>query len=545
MLRNYGMLGVQYEPRNNLELQFIEQNTGHDGRIVSQLQGPDAVTRYQDQLLRSTRPEKHVQEDYEDGEAQTLTKTRYRMNLFEHGNDLGDNNLAYKPEIVNDPISNKSWDERPDVMFEKEKRMHRKYLRPTLAQKDSIMRFPENEPRYRSSEGRNHIDLEVRAVGRVEMEKDREYPIYQKSAINKVQQNFRNQIVEKHNMDDPTQTRSGHKKVRPKAGPQHRTDLEVDVQDDTNVAEFYNIFEKHTKKNARLNQVLEPISDDTQVKNKDKKWVKKKTSYINPGSVSDSASYMDLIEKVNHIESKLKVKTNRPNLNFKTIAPNILPEQLSEFARKMIQPRRGTSHMPNSEFVEYGDDDRVDNPDVKDHYIKKKSNMVFKVCKETVPEDESGYSGKFKKQIQPNKAQFRDFGREILDDQDQVYEKYVLTTNGNKKGNLSFSQVGHNTQDTSKIGSTKKKKVQPKLANFIPGYDERPDEDCVQEVENHREKSTKTRVRRKLPVDSMSISADPYNETKKSLMHPSEIKKRNERNKNKAEYARTKNQEYL
>lgn len=545
MLRNYGMLGVQYEPRNNLELEFIEQNTGHDGRIISQLQGPDAVTRYQDQLLRSTRPEKHIQEDYEDGEAQTLTKTRYRMNLFEHGNELGDNNLAYKPEIVNEPRSNKTWDERPDVLFEREKKIHKKYLRPTLAQKDSILRFPENEPRYRSSEGRNHIDLEVRAVGRVDMERDREYPIYQKSAINKVQQNFRNQIVEKENMNDPTQARSSHKKIRTKNGPQHRTDHEAEIVDETNVLEFYNIFEKRNRKNARLQQDMEPISDDTQVKNRDKRLVTKATSYINPGSVSDSASYMDLIEKVNHIESKMKVKTNRPNLNFKTIMPTIFPEQLAEFAKKRVKAKKANSHTAKSEFVEYEDDTGIDNPNMKDHYTKKKSNMVFKIYGENTPSDDSGYSKKFKKQLQPNKAQFRAFGEEILDDQDSVFEKYTLTTNGAKKGNLSFSQLGHDTQDCSDVENTKKKQARAKVNTHLAVFDERPDEDEIQQIENQREKSNKTRVVRKLPVEGMTLTADPYNETKRSLMHPSQIKKRNQRNKNRAEYERAKNQEYL
>jgi hypothetical protein len=468
------------------------------------------------------------------------------MNLFEHGNELGDTNLAYKPEIVNDSIANKTWDERHDVLFQKEKKLHRSYLRPTLAQKDSLLRFPENGPRYKSSEGRNHIAKEVRAVGRVDMEKDRTFPIFQRNRDIKAPQNFRNQLVEKQNYNDISMTRNKKAKNNLKKKIDHREEYDGNqYQDDTNILEFYNIFQKTSKrKTNRLPQDMEPVQDETGIGRRDWKKPTRTSHYINPGSVSDSASYIDMIEKVNHIESKLKIKQNRPNLNFKTIAPIVFGEQISGFARKFVQPKRSESHMPTSEFKEYEDGDKIADPNKKDHYTKKKSNMVFKIHEPS--DDPTQYSKKFKKQIKPNLVFFRTFGDQVLDDADRVNAKYVLSKNEGKKGNLSFSQIGHNTQDTAEINQAKYKKITKPNSILVAGVDERPDEDKIAYISNKpKPANTKMRVNRNIPTNTVSVSADPYNETKRSALHPAEMKKKREENKRKAEFGRPKNQEYL
>lgn len=537
MLRNYGMLG-QSAMDNQLVNDCIEQNTGPDRRIVSQIQGRESLERFQDHLLRSTRPERHVQEDYEDGEQATKQRSRYRMNLMQYGNELGDQEQAYKPEIVNDPIPRRTWEENPAELFKKDKRANKLYTRSTTAQKENILQFPEHEKGYKYSDAFDYIPLEVRNINKIDLD-IKEIPLYSRSAVKKSSLDYRDQVEDlKSVFTDPNSVK------RKRKGPKISTSFlreHVDGQPvDTDVNEIYQSIAKKKKVVPRLPQEITPEGDNMTVQNAGwKRHKPKNIGFVNPGIVTDSDSYLELAETVHNIEKVIKKGANRPKLGFRNVVATAILVEIQDFKKKRSKNVSRSGYVPDVDWDNIEDETGVANPTKDDHYVKKISNaMVMNVRKEDALPDLLQVTSGFKKAFKPNLVHARNFAVEVFGDDTET----MTTTKKlgvSKKGNLSLTGgTGYDTTDTleieDQVGSRKKN---VKLGN-IAIDDKIDDESGIVGININREKNKKTRVNRAIRVGTVSIDADPYNQTAKSPMHPSQFKKKIARSAKLGEYAR-------
>lgn len=539
-MRNYGMLGaksVDYQLTNDL----IEQNAGPDRRIVSQVQTPDALNRYQEQLLWSTRPEKHIQEDDEDGNEATVRRSRFRMNLYNYGNELGDQDQAYKPEIVADPQPSRTFEENPGNLFRKELQISRLHANYGEAQKDDILQFPENGPRYRPSDKFKMIPGEVRGMGRIQIDEDVN-PLYHRWAVKKGIHNFKNQLADvAPDVSDPTKVKN--KKRGRKIGKKARDQQELDEnlpEIETNVHEMFAIVARKRKHPANLPQEFDKPEDDDRVKNRDRQRKKPKaTGAINTGTqIVDS--YLEMAEKVGDIESKLKRGQLRPNLGWRVVKPMIANDGIAGFVKKHISVTKTTDLIPNMEFAEFSDADTgIARPSTKDHYVKKSSNMILKLTRELDQPDAAGISRRFKKRIQPELKHSRAMVTDVFGDDDGVYES-GKRLNFNKKGDLSFAQIGYDRTDYSKSEDQIIGRRNQAKQSIMPYTGEvQQDDTGIADIHVDRQTIDKTRVVRKVNRDTIRVDADPYSrKITKSSIHPSITKKRNQEARNAAEKAR-------
>lgn len=538
MLRNYGLLGI-----GATDSQFtndcIEQNMGHDGKITSQLQDPEALDRYQEQLLRSRRPEKHIQQDDEDGEAITVGMSRYRMNLMQHGNDLGDVQAAYKPEIVNDPVPWRLKEEKQDKLFEKSKKIDRMYVGSTIRQRDDILQFPEYERGYKYSDAQKYIPGEIRTMEKITMD-THVLPIYAKPKQKKVQHNFKNQINDiDETQFDPTMIIS--KTIKKKLSTVLEREKVEQIPVETNVNEMCGIVARKKKTLARLPQDIDRLPDDTETKERGWQRTKpKKMGFVNPGIVTDSKSYLELAETVQNIESKVRRNKNSANLSFRTVVASAIPEEVSIFKKKREKNVKRGGHIPDIRWEDVQDEDGVVNVSKIERHTNRYSNILTtKIRREDVTPDLTSITDRFKKKSKPILGQTRSFAVEVFDDDTSTQERFRLS-GPDKKGNLAYAVTGYDLSDTSGVeDDIQKRKHNPK-SGIIGMVDPISDMDETRNINVHREKSKRTRVSRKMPTGTVSVNTDPYNRSKKSSMHPSEIKKSVRRGNKNDEFSRAK-----
>jgi hypothetical protein len=526
--RSYGLSSSQFidDPVTN---NFIEQNLGPDRKIFSQLDTPDALNRYQEQLLNSRRPEKHVQEDYEDGEMATRARGRYRMNLMEFGNELGDTDQAYKPEIVTDPVPTRTFADNPYNQYRKEREISKVQAKWGTAQKESLLNFVNTDPRYKHSDSYKYIPGEIRTMPKIEIA-DYLVPSRKRAQVVKGIHTFKNSISDvKEKITDPNKSNRKSTSVKARRGHGVRQQLDQShvVQGGDGVND--GLYSTATKKKsaARLPQDIPIIDDESHETDRGRKRENPKFGNrpIHAGSIVD---IIHDVETVQSITSQLKKNQLRPNLGLKTLIPEMISDTITDiFKSKLITPGRPRTFInPQQETADYSDESSLQNPNLKDHNQRGPIKRHIHISKQLIRPDDTNTNPGFVKKIRPNYVQSRNFIVGVYGDDTVINDNHIRTKIVGKK-DLSFKTSGLEIEDSDVILG----QIQPrkKLGNnsMVLRYEEvQPDLTSVMEVQPIVEKNTKARVSRKLPVGTISVDADPYNETKKSLVHPKLLKEK-------------------
>lgn len=534
--RNVGDL--QYRD-NVLTNNFVENNTGPDGAIYTQLQLPDAMERYQEQTLHSKRPEKHIQQDDENGEMATRQKARYRMNLFEYGNERGDQNLAYKPEIVNDPVPRRTWDEDKYTQFQREKRIGQGYKMYGVAQKDDILQFPNSDPKFRQADTRKYIPGIIRTMDKLQID-DHLVPNRARGKMPKGVHQFKKTITDVFQPFVET-TRQNEKKstVRKKKGfVDLRQNIDnVSTNDGTKINDLYEILAK-PKKTARprLEQDIEKNKDESKLNPTfKKKYIPKRGDYINFGSIQD---YLAVKETVEEINVKMKRNIPRPKLGFKTVLPDQIVEVVEQFKDKpAFKAKRQTDFTIGQldETNDFNENVQIDETNPKKHKYGHRPTRFTVIHNEKAVGDDSTLNKDFKKQEKySKKTQIRQLKYEILGHDDGVNDYELPRSKIIGKKDLSFQTVGHDLSEKLSTKDFGTRKYTPKYGQNITGLVETNYDDTVIN-EHHKEeyKSKKARVVRNMVDAGRFMDSEKQNDFSKPLFTQP---KQDRRSKQKEEY---------
>lgn len=523
--RAYGVQGAAYIDDPMVKM-VIDQNMEADPTIYNQLDLPDGMNRYQEELLNARWPEKRVRGDEDGGEEEVRNRSKKIMNLHHYGNVLGDTDLAYKPEIEQVPQPNIKISENKYNLFQREKRLMSQHAFRGEAQKDSIMLHPMNEPKYRHADTRKYIPDTIRTMQKITIE-DHVVPLRERMHFIKRDQEFRH--VENENIltycIDAAHVNK--KKVTLKRGQSTRPDVDV-TPDQTNVNMMLQMVKGNYDRTKRLNQEHGPITDDDVIAKKDRKQPKLVKNNLRINNIEDLVNISD---KINTIQRTMEKGTIRPKLGLSTILPMPHFDSISGISDKA--PKRAKA----STFILHKGMEHHDIVDDKESYVDgpdiKRKKIAVRLTDNVSPTFHHDQIAQQKKTTELKKSALRNLVTELDHIGDNVRSMTSKVSTIQKK-DLSFSVVGHNTADDTTQNSFRTKfdlnqsngreyhRGDPIIMNY---------EDNVSTIQA-KSFDDKSKQNRKVHPDALNVSADPYTNNIKKPRKPLSESAKNEFMKN-------------
>lgn len=438
--RSYGLDSLRYI-NSPLTDYVLQENTGPSRKVTSQLDLPDSMLRYQEEILNMRVPETRPRSDEQGGEAEVRERSKKWMNIMQFGDVRGDMDLAYKPEIEQVPQPYRRLDENPYGIFQRDKEIHARYAWRGEAQKDDMMRNPNSDPKYRHSDTRKYIPGTVRTMMKTTIE-DHEVPMYAKANLGKPIQQYRkveNSWILQYCKDKcRVDTVKNYHKVR--VGPGLRHEVEDVVEDRTNVNVMFTMIKGDYDRTKRLEPSMPEYADETSTKDIEKKKPMANKKRVNFGNMLEMKDLISVSEKVNRIDKAVKQRmNNRPKLGFSTIEPEEIDEN-----EDGITPQKPGVTRANT-FVIHAGFDNISADETKVRGVEKK----------------------FKKHYKQN----RNTGYEVSPDDDQYSEKNRETANIKKTSLRALMMEMNPVMEKTHSTQQKHHKKQKNLVKHTEGYD--------------------------------------------------------------------------
>jgi hypothetical protein len=318
--RSYGLDSLRYinGPMTDYVLQ---ENTGPPRKVTSQLDLPDSMLRYQEEILNMRVPETRPREDDQGGEAEVRERSKKWMNILQFGDVRGDMDLAYQPELEQVPQPYRRHDENVYGTFQRDKQINARYACRGEAQKDDMMQNITADPKYRHADTRMYIPGTVRTMMKTTIE-DHEVPMYAKANLGKPIQQYRkveNSWILQY-CKDKCRVDTVKKYHNVKAGPGLRHEVENVKEDRTNVNIMYTMVKGDYDRTKRLEPSMPVYEDGTKVENFEPKRQNARKHRFNVGDILEMKDLINVAEKVNRIDKAVKTRmNNRPRLGLSTL----------------------------------------------------------------------------------------------------------------------------------------------------------------------------------------------------------------------------------
>lgn len=446
--RALGLTGIDIQ-QCPLTDYVVQQNT-MSNEVYSQLDLPDAMTRYQEELLNMRVPEKKPRDDNVDYSKEIRHRSRQIMNALQFGDIRGDQDLAYKPEIEQTPQPSKIKKETKYDLFQEEKQISARYGWRGEAQKDSITNNPNHEPKYKHSDTRKYIPGYIRTAPKITIE-DKEVPMYGKSNIGKPVQQFRivDNIWALQYCKDTCKARESKTKNKTKSGGNPRHRVEGIKPDTTNVNLMFTMIKGEYDRTKRLIPDVEINVPNVETKNVEKPKESAKRKYIDFGKFIEMNDFVNIVEKVNNIDKAIKREMgNRPVLGFSTIEPSepIYDENGIEQPREQVKRSNTFFINPNPELHS--------NPNEKEKSIIREREKIKRQTRNNsyeVRDTDEDYSTKGREK---NKIK-RESLRKLMVDMKPITENELSVTQKYNKTQKNLTKYidGIDLSDSTKVNS--------------------------------------------------------------------------------------------
>lgn len=504
-LRSYGLDNLKYIEDPIVDL-MIQENTGPDRTIRSQLDLPDAMQAYQEELINMRTPETRPRDDEQGGEAEVRERSRKMMNIMNYGDVRGDMDLAYKPEIEQIPQPYRTLNEKKYDLFQKDKAIHCRYAARGEAQKDDMMRHPLGDPKYKHSDTRKYIPGYVRTMQKVSIE-DHEVPLYGKLNNGKPIQNYRN--IENgwvlQYCKDSCRVDSTKKKqyIKRSQAPREHVENVKDVITNVNIMQA---IVKGSYKRNMLDQDIYISPEDDKEMTKERARDAPNKRFVTFGNFVNIKQFVDMNEKVNKIEKAIKKSAQRPKLGLSIIDKNESNDVYSDIEKPKQAPNRSNTFILNvnkENISTFNDDIKSTEEKERKHRKQNRSTGVTAIT----PDDEYTDKGREDKEIKRSQI------RVIMDKMNPIKssEHSTVVKHHKEKQNLTKHTEGYNTRDSTSLVEFGRKRLE---ADIDTRTNRRIDESQYYDdkVVDTQTKSyvNKAKQNRVIHPDMMIISADPY-----------------------------------
>lgn len=504
-LRSYGLDKLRFVKDDPLVNLMIKENMGPSREITSQLDLPDAMQSYQEELINMRVPETRPRDDEQGGEAQVRERSRKMMNIMQFGDVRGDTDLAYKPELEQVPQPYRKINENKYSNFQKDKSIHARYACRGEAQKDDMMRHPLGDPKFRYVDTRKYIPGFARTMQKITIE-DHEVPLYGKLNNGKPVQQYR-QIENSWILQycrDSCKVDEIKKKFDIKRKQAPRENVENIVEDTTNVNVMKSIVSGTHKRNM-LKQDIEIHSGDDKEQTFEKPRDKPTKRYVTFGKFVDIKQFIDMNEKVNNIEKALKKSKIRPRMGFTDV--EFTAETDVDIAKKKILPNK-----PNT-FILHVNQENIIHMDESETGTTQKQVKHRKQNRATGMEPmhiHDEYSEKGRKDKEIKKSQIRILMEKMVPTADK--EMSTTQKHHKTKQNLSNYVEGHDLSDPTNqeefgrkgLDATVNHRAYTRIDEMKNDYD-----DTVEEIQA-KSYVNKAKQNRFVHPDTIKVSIDPY-----------------------------------
>lgn len=462
--RRYGLDEMRYVHNPLVEL-AMRENTAPSTRIDSQLDLPDSMSRYQEELLNSRVPERRPRDDEQGGEEEVRERSRKIMNIHQYGDVRGDMDVAYQPEIEQVPQPYRKLNENKYHIFQRDKQIHARYGWRGEAQKDAIMQSSATDPKYRHADTRKYIPGYIRTMPKTTIE-DKVVPMYERGRFCKPIQNYRNveNVWMLQYCKDKTDTSKVKRKIERHRKPSARPEVDP-LPDDTNINMIYTFVSGKYEKTGALKPLAQGAANDDSIAKFERKRQKPKgTGYINTGAIMEIDDLLEIREKVANIQRAVKKATQRrPTLDYAVTEVSADGTKIKTFEKKRPSATKSNAKIiirPSIEGMKY-EDDKVENMKEKEKRKPWKQNR--KTGYE--PTQSKGKMQTFKKELPKlTRATIRNFMNEsdvVMEDTANTSEKYHKT-----RKNIDRLAEGHDLTDETQQTDISHRK----LAEGVPEY---------------------------------------------------------------------------
>lgn len=504
--RSYGLTGLKYvsDPLGELVLQ---ENTAPSRKITSQIDMPDAMQAYQEELINMRVPDTTPRPDNQVNEEETRKRSRNIMNIMNFGDVRGDTDLAYKPEIEQVPQPYRKLSENKYSQFQRDKDIHARYACRGEAQKDDMMRHPLGDPKYRHADTRKYIPGIVRTMQKVSID-DHEVPLIPKSNVGKPIQNYRkieNGWILQY-CRDTCRVNGTKKKITITKGIAPREKVEDVYEDRTNVNIMKSIVKGDGHQN-RLQPEMENYHNEAGTASIEKGRPLPTRKFVTFGNFVDIKQFVDAAEKVNNIEKAIKKSTQRPKLGLKTIDPNDVSEDSASIEKPKQTPRKGNTfiiHAAAEGLSKLAEGVQSTEQKEKKHHKQNRATGAEPVA----PFEEISDWGRDEKHIKKQQI------RALMHEMNPFHESQVSTNakHHKTKQNMNKHVEGHDTSDSTSVTNFGRKRYATELDSRSYRRIEEPNASYDDGIADIQTKAyvDKAKQNRFVHPDTIIITDDPY-----------------------------------
>lgn len=502
--RAYGLDQLKYvnDPMSDLVMQ---ENTQASPLVTSQLDLPDSMQRYQEEMINMRMPEKRPREDEQGGEAEVRERSRKMMNIMQYGDIRGDMDLAYKPELEQVPQPYRTQNENKYSTFQKDKAASARYGWRGEAQKDDMMRAPLADPKFRHADSRKYAPGFIRTMPKTTMD-EKVVPLHSKFKVAKLPQNYR--YVENNWLlqycKDSTKTGDTKKKNKVNSGQAVRHNVD-ELEDKTNTNIIYSMVKGDYDRNKRLKPDVKGVDEDVIAERKEQRITPTK-KYVQFNKILNVSDLVHVVEKINNIEIALKKKYNQhPKLSFATTEGSEIVEDTLEISEDARLPNKAKTFVihPGLEN-ELTDDSKVSNTKLKEqkHYKQNRNTGV----QPSYTNDKYNEYGREDKNIKKGNI------RMLMDKMNPINETEFMTSEKYHKTqkNISFGTVDNKVDHTknSEFGRKAKTGHAEHLGNYrIDEFKVYDDKVVNTETKKHVNRGKQNRA---IHPDTILVTTDPY-----------------------------------